>query len=208
MAALCISILSPVDLLPRGEIDVRRVPLLGIHNGETLSETPGLDELTWLRVLGRLLYAVADTRFKHCSRTLQVFSYRVSPEESRRPLASQQNSPGLFLKPETCCLKPRFAQQDCVLCANRSRDFREHQLPGSPSARSSENPISPKLRNIQPEPSSLRGHATGLCSNSARIQHPGGDARDREQQGVQDGLSLRGGFREGAEAVQERDLNV
>jgi hypothetical protein len=40
------SILSPVDLLPGGEIDVRRVPLLGIHNGETLSEFPGLDELT------------------------------------------------------------------------------------------------------------------------------------------------------------------
>ena len=59
MAALGISILSPVDLLPEGEIDVRRVPLLGIHNRETLSEFPGLDELTSARVLGRLLYAVA-----------------------------------------------------------------------------------------------------------------------------------------------------
>jgi hypothetical protein len=54
MAALGISTLSPVDLLPGGVIDVRRVPLLGIHNGETLSEFPGLDELTSARVLGRL----------------------------------------------------------------------------------------------------------------------------------------------------------
>ena len=144
MAALCISILSPVDLLPRGEIDVRRVPLLGIHNGETLSETPGLDELTWLRVLGRLLYAVADTRFKHCSRTLQVFSYRVSPEESRRPLASQQNSPGLFLKPETCCLKPRFAQRTQSFVQTALETFEntsfqaapQHEVPRTRSRRS------------------------------------------------------------------------
>jgi hypothetical protein len=53
MAALGISILSPVNLLPGGEIDVHRVPLLGIHNGETLFEFPGLDELTSARVLGR-----------------------------------------------------------------------------------------------------------------------------------------------------------
>jgi hypothetical protein len=66
------SILSPVDLLPGGEIDVRRVPLLGIHNGETLSEFPGLDELTSARVLGRLLYAVAGASFKPSSRTLET----------------------------------------------------------------------------------------------------------------------------------------
>ena len=53
MAALCISTLSSVDLLPGGKIDVRRVPLLGTHNAETLSEFPGLDELTSARVLGR-----------------------------------------------------------------------------------------------------------------------------------------------------------
>jgi hypothetical protein len=64
MTALGISILSPVDLLPGGEIDVRRVPFLGIHNGETLSEFPGLDELASARVLGRLLYAVDDASFK------------------------------------------------------------------------------------------------------------------------------------------------
>jgi len=66
------SILSPVDLLPGDEIDVRRVPLLGIHNGETLSEFPGLDELTSARVLGRLLYAVASARFKPSSRALET----------------------------------------------------------------------------------------------------------------------------------------
>jgi hypothetical protein len=60
MAALGMSILRPVDLLPGGEIDVRRVPLLDIHNGDTLSEFPGLDELTSARFLGRLLYAVAN----------------------------------------------------------------------------------------------------------------------------------------------------
>jgi hypothetical protein len=72
MAALGISILSPVDLLPGGEIDVRRVRLLGIHNGETLSEFPGLGELTSARVLGRLLYAVAGASFKPSSRTLET----------------------------------------------------------------------------------------------------------------------------------------
>jgi hypothetical protein len=72
MAALGISILSPVDLLPGGEIDVHRVPLLGIHNGETQSEFPGLDELTSARVLGRLLYAVAGASFKPSSRTLET----------------------------------------------------------------------------------------------------------------------------------------
>jgi hypothetical protein len=63
------SILSPVDLLQGGKIDVRRVPLPGIHNGESLSEFPGLDELTSARVLGRLLYAVAGASFKPSSRT-------------------------------------------------------------------------------------------------------------------------------------------
>jgi hypothetical protein len=72
MAELGISILSLVDLLSGGEIDVRRVPLLGIHNGETLSEFPGLGELTSARVLGRLLYAVAGASFKHSSKTLET----------------------------------------------------------------------------------------------------------------------------------------
>ena len=72
MAALGMSILSPVDLLPGGEIDVHRVPLLGIHNGDTLSESPGLDELTSARVLGRLLYAVAGASSKPSSRTLET----------------------------------------------------------------------------------------------------------------------------------------
>ena len=63
IADLGITILSPVDLLPGGEIDVHRVPLLGIHNGETLSEFPGLDELTSARVLGRLLSAIAGASF-------------------------------------------------------------------------------------------------------------------------------------------------
>ena len=62
-------ILSPVDLLPGGEIDVRGVLLLGIHNGETLS---GLDELTSARVLGCLLYAVDDASLKPSSRTLET----------------------------------------------------------------------------------------------------------------------------------------
>jgi hypothetical protein len=72
MAELGISILSLVDLLSGGEIDVRRVPLLGIHNGETLSEFPGLGELTSARVLGRLLYAVAGASFKPSSKTLET----------------------------------------------------------------------------------------------------------------------------------------
>jgi hypothetical protein len=75
MAALGISILSLVDLLPGGEIDVRRIRLLGIHNGETLSEFPGLDgldELTSARVLGRLLYAVAGASSKPSSRPLET----------------------------------------------------------------------------------------------------------------------------------------
>lgn len=59
MAELGISIPSPADLLPGGEIDVRRVLPLGIHNGGPWSEFPGVDELTSARVLGRLLYAVA-----------------------------------------------------------------------------------------------------------------------------------------------------
>src|SRR3712207_1671107 len=50
-----------------GEIDVRRVALLGIGNGETLSEFAGLNELTSSRVLGRLLYAVAGASFKPSS---------------------------------------------------------------------------------------------------------------------------------------------
>jgi hypothetical protein len=65
-------IISPVDLLPGGEIDGRRVPLLGVHDGETLSESPGLDELTSARVLGRLLYALAGASFKLSSRTLET----------------------------------------------------------------------------------------------------------------------------------------
>ena len=73
MTALGVSILSPVGLLPGGELDVRRVPLLGIHNGEMLSEFPGLDELMSSRVLGRLLYAVAAASFKPSSRTLETF---------------------------------------------------------------------------------------------------------------------------------------
>ena len=48
------------------------VPRLGIHNGETLSEFPGLGELTSARVLGRLLYAVAGASFKHSSKTLET----------------------------------------------------------------------------------------------------------------------------------------
>jgi len=59
-------------LLPGGEIDIRRVPLLGVHNGETLSESPGLDELTPACVLGRLLYAVAGASFKPSSRTFET----------------------------------------------------------------------------------------------------------------------------------------
>jgi hypothetical protein len=72
MAALGMSILSPVDLLPGGEIDVSGVPLLGIHNREALSEFSGLDELTSARVLGRLLYAVAGASFKPSSRTVET----------------------------------------------------------------------------------------------------------------------------------------
>ena len=70
-----------------GEIDVRRVPLLGIHNGETLSEFPGLDELTSAHVLGRLLYAVADASLKPSSRTLEG-SENTEPlgEGPRKPL--------------------------------------------------------------------------------------------------------------------------
>ena len=55
-----------------GEIDVCRVPLLGIHNGEMLSEFPGFDELTSARVLGRLLYAVDGASFKPSSQTLET----------------------------------------------------------------------------------------------------------------------------------------
>jgi hypothetical protein len=59
MAELGISIPSPADLLPGGDIDVRRVHPRGIHDGGTWSEFSALDELTSARVLGRLLYAVA-----------------------------------------------------------------------------------------------------------------------------------------------------
>ena len=72
MAALGMSFLSPIDLLPGGEIDVRRAPLLGTHNGEKLSEFPGLDVLTSARDLGRLLYAVASASSKLSSRTLET----------------------------------------------------------------------------------------------------------------------------------------
>ncbi len=71
MAVLGMSILSLVDLLLGGEIDVRRVPFLGIHNGETLSEFPGHYELTSTRVLRRLLYAVAGASFKPSSWILE-----------------------------------------------------------------------------------------------------------------------------------------
>jgi hypothetical protein len=57
------SILSSLDLLLGGEIDVRPVPFLGIHNGEKLSEFPGFDVLTSARVLGHLLYAIAGASF-------------------------------------------------------------------------------------------------------------------------------------------------
>jgi hypothetical protein len=55
-----------------GEIDVRPVPLLGIHNGENLSEFPGFDVLKSARVLGHLLYAIAGASFKHSSRTQEA----------------------------------------------------------------------------------------------------------------------------------------
>ena len=51
---------------------MRSVTLLGIHNGETLSKFPGLDELTAADVLGRLLYAVAGASFKPSSRTIET----------------------------------------------------------------------------------------------------------------------------------------
>ena len=72
MAALGMSILSRVDLLPGGEIDVSPVPLRGIHNGEKLSEFPGFDVLTSARVLGHLLYAIAGASFKHSSRAQET----------------------------------------------------------------------------------------------------------------------------------------
>ena len=91
MAALGMPIFSPVDLLPGRKIDARRILLLGIHNGETLSEFPGLGELTSARVLGRLLYAVAGASFKPSSRTLETSENT----ELRRTLSrrSSQNSP-------------------------------------------------------------------------------------------------------------------
>ena len=98
MAALGISIFSPVDLLPGGEIDVRRVPLLGIYNGETLSEFPGLDELTSARVLGRLLYAVAGARFKPSSRTLETSE---NTELLRKPLRAKFAQHALSEVPRT-----------------------------------------------------------------------------------------------------------
>ena len=115
MAALGISILSPVDLLPGGEIDVRRVPLLGIHNGETLSEFPGLDEMTSARVLGRLLYAVAGASSKPSSRTLETSE---NTELLRSPSArSSRNGPteklplGLLVGKSACC-RPRGHRGD------------------------------------------------------------------------------------------------
>jgi hypothetical protein len=47
-----------------------------------------------------------------------------------------------------------------------------------------------------------------LLRISARIKHPGGDTRNREQQGIHDTFALMGAFREGAKPAQERDLNV
>ena len=98
MVALGISIFSPVDLLPGGEIDVRRVRLLGIHDGETLSEFPGfdgLDELTSARVLGRLLNAVAGASSKPSSRTLWN-----TPSPRSDVLPTREHEPGC---------KPTFA---------------------------------------------------------------------------------------------------
>ncbi len=65
---------------------MRRVPPLGIHDGETLPEFPGLDELTSARVLGRLLYAVADASFEPSSRTLET-------SENTELLDTQVNRP-------------------------------------------------------------------------------------------------------------------
>ena len=65
---------------------MRCVPLLGIHNGETLSEFPGLDELMSARVLGRLLYAVAGASFKPSSKTLET-------SENTELLSTQVNRP-------------------------------------------------------------------------------------------------------------------
>ena len=72
MSALGVSFPGPIDLLPGGEIDVRRAPLLGIHNGEKLSEFPGLEVLRSARVLGRLQYALAGASSKPSSRTLET----------------------------------------------------------------------------------------------------------------------------------------
>src|SRR5215203_887188 len=62
--------------------------------------------------------------------------------------------------------------------------------------------------SILSEPVTVERHSTGLRSNSACIQHSGGNTRDREQQGIQDTFALLGAFRECAEPTQERDLNV
>jgi hypothetical protein len=103
------SILSPVDLPPGGEIDVRRVPLLGIQNGETPYEFPGLDELTSARVLGRLLYAVAGASFKPSSRTLET-SENTEPLRTPCPLTSKtadtylrptEKEPGPYVAPNS-----------------------------------------------------------------------------------------------------------
>src|SRR5215210_9330117 len=64
------------------------------------------------------------------------------------------------------------------------------------------------IGSIQAEPVTLGRHPVGLRSDSARIQHPGGDTRDRERQGIRDTFALPGAFREGAKPTQERDLNV
>ena len=87
MAALGMSILSPLDLLLGGEIDVRPVPLLGIHNGDTVSEFPGFDALTSARVLGHLLYAIAGASFKHSSRTQET------SEDTKRLPCSASSAP-------------------------------------------------------------------------------------------------------------------
>jgi hypothetical protein len=85
------TIFSPVDLLPGREIDARRILLFGIHNGETLSELSGLDELTSADVFGRLLYAVEGASFKPWFRTIETSeNTELLRTASRR---SSQNSP-------------------------------------------------------------------------------------------------------------------
>ena len=62
---------------------MRRIPFLGVLNGEALSESPGLDdpgldELTWARLLGCMPHAIAGASFQPSSRTLKTF-YNTEP---------------------------------------------------------------------------------------------------------------------------------